>query len=131
MFGEIPIFGNSENKIDNKGRLFVPKFTGVEENDRLVVQKGQGNYYVIINFSEIEDKLRELKNSNQEGKIEIITSSIVSLVKVDKQGRIIFHPHESFAIDRKVFIHGNYDSIQVFPSEEDYINHIKELEKNR
>lgn len=131
MFGEIPIFGNSENKIDNKGRLFVPKFTGVEENDRLVVQKGQGNYYVIINFSEIEDKLRQLKNSNQEGKIEIITSSIVSLVKVDKQGRIIFHPHESFAIDRKVFIHGNYDSIQVFPSEEDYINHIKELEKNR
>ena len=131
MFGEIPIFGNSENKIDNKGRLFVPKFTGVEENDRLVVQKGQGNYYVIINFSEIEDKLRALKKSNQEGKIEIITSSIVSLVKVDKQGRIIFHPHESFAIDRKVFIHGNYDSIQVFPSEEDYINHIKELEKNR
>ena len=131
MFGEIPIFGNSENKIDSKGRLFVPKFTGVEENDQLVVQKGQGNYYVIINFREIEDKLKQLKNSNQEDKIEIITSSIVSLVKVDKQGRIIFHPYESFAVNRKVFIHGNYDSIQVFPSEKDYENHIEELEKNR
>ena len=131
MFGEMPIFGNSENKIDNKGRLFVPKFTGVEENDQLIIQKGHGNYYVIINYKEIEDKLRQLKSNNQERKIEIITSSIVSLVKVDKQGRIIFHPYESFAVNRKVFIHGNYDSIQVFPSQKDYESHIQELEKNR
>ena len=131
MFGEMPIFGNSENKIDNKGRLFVPKFTGVEENDQLIIQKGHGNYYVIINYKEIEDKLRQLKSNNQERKIEVITSSIVSLVKVDKQCRIIFHPYESFAVNRKVFIHGNYDSIQVFPSQKDYESHIQELEKNR
>ena len=49
MFGSIPIFGNSENKIDNKGRIFLPKFTDAEENDQLVIQKGNGNFYVIVN----------------------------------------------------------------------------------
>ncbi len=131
MFGELPIFGNSENKIDSKGRLFVPKFTGVEENDQLIIQKGYGNFYIIINCSKIDEEIIKLKEKDEKRKIELLTSSIVSLVKVDKQGRIIFHPYESFAIDRKVFIHGNYDSVQVFPSKKDYENHIQELEKNR
>ena len=128
MFGDRPIFGNVEYKIDSKGRLYIPKFTGVEQNDELIIQKGEGNYYVIINWSKIEKEIEQFKKENN--KIELITHSIVALVKVDKMGRIIFNPN-GFAIDRKVFIHGNYDSILVFPSEKDYEKHIEELKKSR
>lgn len=131
MFGEKPIFGNAEYKIDSKGRLYIPKFSGVEQNDELIIQKGEGNYYVIINWSKIKKEIEQLEKENKKDKIELITHSIVSLVKVDKMGRIIFNPEEEFSIDRKVFMHGNYDSIQIFPSKEDYENHIEELKKNR
>ena len=128
MFGDRPIFGNAEYKIDAKGRLYVPKFSGVEQNDELIIQKGEGNYYVIINWSKIKKEIERLQKENSE--IELITHSIVSLVKVDKMRRIIFQPHESFTIDRTVFMHGNYDSIQIFPSKKDYEEHIERLKKN-
>ena len=128
MFGDKPIFGNAEYKIDSKGRLYIPKFTSVEQNDELIIQKGQGNYYVIINWSKIKKEIEKLEKENN--KIELITHSIVSLVKVDKMGRIIFNPDEKFAINKKVFIHGNYDSIQIFPSKKDYEEHIEKLKKN-
>ena len=131
MFGELPIFGNSEPKIDSKGRLFVPKFTRVEENDQLVIQKGKGNYFVIANCSLINEKIKQLKENNDDRKIEILTSSIVDMVRVDSQNRIIFRHHKNFAVNRKVFVHGNYDSIQVFPSQKDYENYIEQLKKNR
>ena len=128
MFGDRPIFGNAEYKIDSKGRLYVPKFSGVEQNDELIIQKGEGNYYVIINWSKIKKEIERLQKENNA--IELITHSIVSLVKVDKMGRIIFNPN-GFTIDRKVFMHGNYDSILIFPSEKDYEEHIERLKKNR
>lgn len=128
MFGDRPIFGNAEYKIDAKGRLYVPKFSGVEQNDELIIQKGEGNYYVIINWSKIKEEIERLQKENNA--IELITHSIVSLVKVDKMGRIIFNPN-GFTIDRKVFMHGNYDSILIFPSEKDYEEHIERLKKNR
>ena len=128
MFGDRPIFGNAEYKIDSKGRLYIPKFSYVEPDDELIIQKGEDNYYVIINWSKIKKEIEQFKKENN--KIELITHSIVSLVKVDKMGRIIFNPN-GFAIDRKVFIHGNYDSILVFPSEKDYEEHIERLKKNR
>ena len=128
MFGDRPIFGNAEYKIDAKGRLYVPKFSGVEQNDELIIQKGEGNYYVIINWSKIKEEIEQFRKDNNT--IELITHSIVSLVKVDKMGRIIFNPN-GFTIDRKVFMHGNYDSILVFPSEKDYEEHIERLKKNR
>lgn len=128
MFGDRPIFGNAEYKIDSKGRLYVPKFSGVEQNDELIIQKGEGNYYVIINWSKIKEEIEQFRKDNNT--IELITDSIVSLVKVDKMGRIIFNPN-GFTIDRKVFMHGNYDSILIFPSEKDYEEHIERLKKNR
>ena len=128
MFGDRPIFGNAEYKIDAKGRLYVPKFSGVEQNDELIIQKGEGNYYVIINWSKIKEEIENIQKENNA--IELITHSIVSLVKVDKMGRIIFNPN-GFTIDRKVFMHGNYDSILIFPSEKDYEEHIERLKKNR
>lgn len=131
MFGDRPIFGNAEYKIDSKGRLYMPKFSYVEPDDELIIQKGEDNYYVIINWSKIKKEIEQLEKENKKDKIELITHSIVSLVKVDKMGRIIFNPEEEFSIDRKVFMHGNYDSIQIFPSKEDYENHIEELKKNR
>ncbi len=127
MFGSIPIFGNSECKVDCKGRIFIPKFSDVEENEQLIIQKGKSNYYIIINWSKIEKEITKLKTLGAEQKLEILTNSIVGLVKTDKQKRILFKPFENFAIDRKVFIHGNYDSLQVFPSQLDYENYIEEL----
>ncbi len=131
MFGSVPIFGNSENKLDSKGRIFIPSFSNVEENDQLVIQKGNGNFYIIVNCSKIDEEIKKLKASGKNDKIDILTSSIVALVKVDKQKRITFKPDEDFAIDRKVFIHGNYDSLQIFPSRKHYEQYITTLKKSR
>ena len=130
MFGDIPIFGNSENGIDDRGRIFIPKFTGVEKNDKLIIQKGNGNYYVIFNYSDVERKIEQIRTFDNPNKLELYISSIVALVNVDSDNRITFSQHKNFAIDRKVFIHGNYDSIQIFPSQKDFEDHIEELKKS-
>ena len=130
MFGSIPIFGNSENKIDNQGRLIIPSFSDVEENDPLIIQKGNGNFYIIINCAKIEEKIKKLKSIGDDDKIDILTSSIVAFVKVDKQRRISFRFDKDFAVDHKVFIHGNYDSLQIFPSKEHYKQYINTLKKS-
>ena len=50
MFGDKAILGNRETKLDERGRMIIPKFTGVEENDQLVIQKSYiGNFYIIVN----------------------------------------------------------------------------------
>lgn len=50
MFGDKAILGNRETKLDERGRMIIPKFTGVEENDQLVIQKSYiGNFYMIVN----------------------------------------------------------------------------------
>ena len=131
MFGSIPIFGNGEYTLDSKNRLFIPSFTYAEENDQLIIQKGNDNFYIIANASAYEKKIKTLKETNAEDKISILTSSIVALVKVDKQKRIMTNFGENFAIDRKVFIHGNYDNIQVFPSKSHYEAYIDNLKKSR
>ena len=130
MFGKMPIFGNSTIKIDDKGRIIIPAFCNAEKNDQLIIQKGEGNFYIIVNLFKIEEEIKQLKNKGDKKGIELLTSSIVDLVKVDSQRRISFNPHKQFAIDRKVFVHGNYDSLQVFPSEETYEQHINTLKKS-
>ena len=131
MFGSVPIFGNGEYTLDSKNRLFIPSFTYAEENDQLIIQKGNDNFYIIANASAYEKKIKTLKETNAEDKISILTSSIVALVKVDKQKRIMTNFGENFAIDRKVFIHGNYDNIQVFSSKSHYEAYIDKLKKSR
>ena len=67
MFGDKAILGNRETKLDERGRMIIPKFTGVEENDQLVIQKSYiGNFYMIVNLTDIKNKVKRFEDLNQE-----------------------------------------------------------------
>ena len=132
MFGDKAILSNRETKLDERGRMIIPKFTGVEENDQLVIQKSYiGNFYMIVNLTDIKNKVKRFEDLNQEFLKERLLSSVVGVVKVDKQNRIFFKDFKNFAIDRKLFFHGSLDSLQVFKREQDYLDHVEHIKKNR
>lgn len=132
MFGDKAILGNRETKLDERGRMIIPKFTGVEENDQLVIQKSYiGNFYMIVNLTDIKNKVKRFEDLNKEFLKERLLSSVVGVVKVDKQNRIFFKDFKNFAIDRKRFFHGSLDSLQVFKREQDYLDHVEHIKKNR
>lgn len=67
MFGDKAILGNRETKLDERGRMIIPKFTGVEENDQLVIQKSYiGNFYMIVNLTDIKNKVKRFEDLNKD-----------------------------------------------------------------
>lgn len=132
MFGEDPMFGNCTKKFDKKGRIFLPSFCKAEKDDKIIVQKSTNNdHFILVNFSKIEEELRTCVTTSNEDKLAILTSTIVALVKVDAQSRInLKSKDEKFIISDEIFLHGNYDSVQIFNCKEEYNNYIKRLKNS-
>ena len=133
MFGEIPMFGNCTKKFDKKGRIILPSFCKAEKDDKIIVQRSTNNdYFILVNFSKIEEELKTCIANSDDDKLAILTSTVIALVKVDTQMRInLKSKDEKFVIADEIFLHGNYDNIQIFNSEKDYQNYIDKLKKSR
>lgn len=99
MFGEESIYGQSIIHIDDKNRAFIPKFTGVEKDDNLLILN-KGEHIDIYSVEAFEESLKQLEKSffgndlqmKQQLDLEILKlySSILRKVKVDSQARINF-----------------------------------------
>jgi DNA-binding transcriptional regulator/RsmH inhibitor MraZ len=97
MFGEESIYGQSIIHLDDKKRIILPKYTGAEKGDKLVIVRKKGRLYV-----EREDildrKIKELERlcsrsvDPEKAKFEIefykMCSSILKKVTCDSQRRI-------------------------------------------
>lgn len=61
MFGATTIIGNTVIKTDDKSRIIIPSFTGVEKGDKLVLVK-KDNFYEIMKLETLEKRINELEN---------------------------------------------------------------------
>ena len=125
MFGEKPMFGQSEVNIDNKGRIFLPAFTGKEEGDQVVlVFNDILEVHEIYSVSALEEKFKQIETQiliAKTKKDEIfykkrlyqLSKSVLRNVKVDSQGRVLIG--KTFEDEEKLLTTGAYDRIMIEP----------------
>lgn len=103
MFGDELILGKGTVKIDNKGRMFIPAHTKVEENDKIILEKSskdndvalklhvyQKYFDILERFKQLRDNATSIEEFNRyEKEIEEISVKLHAIVTVDKQHRII------------------------------------------
>ena len=108
MFGEQLIIGHSESKLDQKGRLFIPKYTKVNTGEELILLQDSIYHYSSLRvyslnntYLKIINKYEELRNnaSNEEEyirlslKIDELYQSLEGYFKVDSQKRILINKY--------------------------------------
>jgi len=99
MFAEESIYGKSMvHIIDKEKRIILPKFTYVEQNDKLLIVDKQ-DYLAIyredtyeMQFKKLEEEYAKCFDSNIKKQIELellrLYSDVLKKVKSDKQHRI-------------------------------------------
>lgn len=102
MFGENLILGKSFGKIDDKNRIFIPSFTGVEPKEQLLLQTINYNtdlaikllstkeyLYIIERFKKLRENATNIEDFERyTNEIEKICQNLEYLVNVDNQKRI-------------------------------------------
>lgn len=125
MFGEKPIFGQSELTIDDKGRIFIPVSTKREPGEELVIVYNEElNVHEIYSINALNKKFETLNNMilNSKTKKEkefyekrfyVFSKSILRSEKVDSQGRIL--TGKIFQGEEKLLCTGAYDRLFIEP----------------
>ena len=136
MFGENIVLGNTECKVDTKGRIFLPKFSYSEKDDEIVFSVNDDNTILLNNLVCLKRRINELEknisNENDErlimslnNKLESIYFSCISVSKVDKQRRLIIPMsiRMEHDISDSVILQGCGDHLKMFNSSESYENY--------
>lgn len=136
MFGENIVLGNTECKVDIKGRIFLPKFSYSEKDDEIVFSVNDDNTILLNNLVCLKRRINELeKNISNESderlimslnnKLESIYFSCISVSKVDKQRRLIIPMsiRMEHDISDSVILQGCGDHLKMFNSSESYENY--------
>ena len=97
MFGEESIYGQSIIHLDDRKRIILPKYTGAEKGDKLVIVRKKG-YLTVEREDILDSKIKELEKlcsrsvdpekTNLEIEFFKMCSSILKKVTCDSQGRI-------------------------------------------
>ena len=97
MFGEESIYGQSTIHLDDRKRIILPKYTGAEKGDKLVIVRKKG-YLTVEREDILDSKIKELEKlcshsvdpekTNLEIEFFKMCSSILKKVTCDSQGRI-------------------------------------------
>lgn len=143
MFGENIILGNTECKVDTKGRIFLPRFSYPEKDDEIVFSVNDDNVILLNNLVCLKRRINELeKNISSESderlirslndKLERIYFSCISTSKIDSQRRLIIPMpiRMEHDISDSVILQGCGDHLKMFNSSESYKNYkmmIKQL----
>lgn len=139
MFGEDLILGYKEVSLDEKGRIFLPKFTGVEKGDKISVIENETGSFKLFNLmymQRIIDELNKKCCSKDQERIQLLSDrlqllyySYLTTCNVDSQRRIhipqqILDEHE---FSDKVIMQGSGTSLTVFNSKESYNSYVRKL----
>lgn len=103
MFGDELILEGGTLNIDNKGRIFVPAFTKVEKNDKIILEISRHNdethlilhvyqkyFNILKRFMDLRDSATSIEEfSKYEKSIEEICSKLQGIVIVDQNKRIL------------------------------------------
>ena len=87
MFGEKGIYGKSIIHVDDKNRIIMPKYTGAEAGDKLLIVKCDG-YLALHRVEEFEEIIKQKEKELSEKELLEFFSSILKQSECDKQLRI-------------------------------------------
>ena len=134
------LIGHKEITIDNKGRIQLPKDSGVEKNDELIFIKDEKtNIIKLMNKYDIEKRIETLKektlNTTIQKELEKIHSEITLIkllcfdtVKVDSRNRILLLK-EYRNENKKITLVGMNNYYLVFKNKEEIDEYTNKLKK--
>ncbi|MBR6690475.1 MAG: hypothetical protein IKL65_04015 [Bacilli bacterium] len=125
MFGEKPMFGQNEIKVDEKGRIFIPAYTKREPGEELVLMYNENlKLHEIYSVQKLDDRFKKLsdlidksitkkeKNFYEKMLLEL-SKSILRSETIDCQGR--FLTGKVFEGQEKVLCTGAHDHLIIEP----------------
>ena len=115
MFGEKVLIGYSSTSVDDKNRLFLPKFTCATEGERLIIipEEDKLAIYSSDKLDEYLDKIDSIKDFKERQTFLIefrkYCKTILGEVTVDKSRRITLSNIEFY--DHNIVVQGSGDRI--------------------
>ena len=125
MFGDEPIFGQTELKIDGKGRIFIPANTKREPGEELILMYNEvlkvHEVYSLSMLTKRFEEINELILNSKTKKDKIfyekmlceLSKSILKSSKIDSQGRMLIG--SVFEGEEKINCTGAYDHLIIEP----------------
>lgn len=143
MFGEEPILGYREVGLDEKSRIFLPKFTGVEQGDRISFVEDTPSSLKLYNLMYMQQLISEInKKCNPEDKekvqqlsdrLQLLYYSYLATSKVDSHGRITI-PQDianEYKFKDKIIVQGCGTNLTIFNSKDAYDCYVRKLKTTK
>ncbi len=140
MFGEDLILGYKKCKVDEKHRIFLPKFSFSEKGDSIVISEGDDGIILLNNIVTLKQRIANIEKSINSGeqmkslellylKLERLYVSCLATSKVDAQRRIIIPDDvcNKHTIGNSVILQGCGDHLKLFNNEETHNEYVKKL----
>lgn len=139
MFGEIPILGYKEVSVDEKGRIFLPKFTCAEKGDQVSVLENGANSFKLYNLTYLQNIINELNkscDSSEKRKIQELSDrlqllyySYLATGRVDSQRRLNIPDQilREYGFKDTAIMQGCGTNLTIFNSRESYNEYVKTL----
>ncbi len=118
MFGEKVLIGYSSCNIDEKNRVYLPRFSGAEAGDRLLIIPEDENIaiYSSSTLDNYVEKISLLNDVNEKkeylNEFRKYCENAIQEATVDKQKRITLSTNIDF-IDKNIEIRGSGDRLLV------------------
>lgn len=144
MFGEDLILGYKKCKIDDKHRLFLPKFSFSEKGDFIVLSEDDNGIILLNNIVALKQRIANIEksiNSSEQMKslellylkLERLYVSCLATSKVDSQKRLLIPDgvYDKHAIGDSVILQGCGDHLKLFNNEESHNEYVKKLNNSK
>lgn len=126
MFGEEFIIGRTYVKVENKGRITIPKFTKVEVGEELALLSNiNENYLELCKYDSFINNLNKFDRGSNE--YNVYLSTFISKVTVDKDKRVLIPQsiRNIFEITEQVCLEGDNDTLRIFSSHESFKENVR------
>lgn len=144
MFGEDLILGYKKCKVDEKHRIFLPKFSFSEKGDFVVISEGDNGVLLLNSIVALKQRIANIEksiNSNEQMKslellylkLERLYASCLATSKVDSQKRLLIPDdvYDKHSIGSSVILQGCGDHLKLFNSEETHNQYVRKLNNSR
>ena len=138
MLGSEMIIGISEQALDNKNRIILPKFSNASKGDEVILFQEE-SYFSIYDIHYFIQKIDFLKKSELldlknflvlKRKYDDIMSNVLTKCCVDGQRRILLPQLivDYYQLNNSVVVRGAIDHINVFKSDRLFTKNLKKMD---
>lgn len=133
MFSEDVMLGQKKCSIDNKGRLFLPKFTYATSGDEIGIVNNDEVLLKLYSLKSLKERILKLQTGSYDSKnadvlkniqseLEYIYASIIETSIVDSQRRLHISQDTivTHLIKDSLYLQGASDHVNIFSNNEEF-----------